>query len=100
MSAAFQRGARGATVALGLLCIFACKRAPPPEPPAPPAAAVVNGAPIPISQVQHALDRMRRGEASEAKVAAQDVPRLAPALLDVLIDRSVVLQPASPIARA
>ncbi len=37
---------------------------------------------------------MRRGEDGEAKVAAQDVPRLARALLDGLIDRAVVLQRA------
>lgn len=94
MSGAFQRGGRGASLALGLLCIFACKRAAPPKPPPPPTAAVVNGAPIPVSQVQRELDRMRRGEEGEAKVPAQDVPRLARALLDGLIDRAVVLQRA------
>jgi peptidyl-prolyl cis-trans isomerase C len=81
-------------MALGLLCFSACRRAPPAEAPLPPAAAVVNGTPIPLSQLQRELDRMRHGEDGEAKVAAQDVPRLARALLDGLIDRAVVLQRA------
>ena len=74
-----------------------CRREPPPPPPAPPAAAVVNGAPIPVSRLQLELDRMRRAQDSEdgeVQVESQDLPRLARALLDGLIDRAIVLQRA------
>jgi peptidyl-prolyl cis-trans isomerase C len=55
----------------------------------------VNGAPIPVSSVQAELDRVRRGsDEGEAKVAPQDVPKLARAMLDALIDRTIVLQRA------
>jgi len=94
MSGPFQRETRRAARVFGLLCVLACKRAAPPAPPPPPAAAVVNGAPIPVAQVQRELDRMRRGEEGEAKVAAQEVPHLARALLDGMIDRTVILQRA------
>ena len=81
-------------MAIGLFVFSGCKRAPPPAPPPPPAAAVVNGAPIPVSRVQTELDRVRRGDEAEAKVPPQDVPKLARALLDSLIDRTIVLQRA------
>jgi peptidyl-prolyl cis-trans isomerase C len=56
---------------------------------------MVNGTPIPVSRVQLELDRMRRGtDEGSAQVAAQDIPRLARALLDGLIDRTLVLQRA------
>lgn len=89
------RGGRGA-LALGLLAFlgFACRRAPPPAPKPPPAAAVVNGAAIPVSRLQVELDRVRQGDDGEAKVEAKDLPRLARALLDGLIDRTIVLQRA------
>jgi parvulin-like peptidyl-prolyl isomerase len=74
--------------------IAACRRAPPPPPPPPPAAAVVNGERIPVSRLQSELDRVRRGEEGETKVAQQEVPRLARALLDGLIERELVLQRA------
>jgi peptidyl-prolyl cis-trans isomerase C/foldase protein PrsA len=55
----------------------------------------VNGAAIPVIRVQAELDRMRRGSGEgEAKVAPQDVPKLARAVLDALIDRAIVLQRA------
>lgn len=88
-------GGRRAAGALGLLvCLAACRRAQPPPPPPPPAAAVVNGAPIPVARLQLELDRVRRGEEGQAKVEPQDVPRLARALLEGLIDRAIVLQRA------
>jgi len=92
----FQRGGRSALVALGLLVVSAaCKRPAPPPPPPAPAAATVNGDTIAVSRVQLELDRMRRGtDNGEAKVATQDVPKLARALLDGLIDRTIVLQRA------
>ena len=95
MGPALQRGGRIAVAALGLFLFSACRRAPPPPPPPPPAAAVVNGAAIPVSRLQTELDRVRRSDDGEAKVvAAQDVPKLARALLDGLIDRTIVLQRA------
>jgi peptidyl-prolyl cis-trans isomerase C/foldase protein PrsA len=91
-----KQGGRCAPAALGLFLFltFACRRAAPPPPPPPPAAAVVNGAAIPLSRVQLELDRVRRGEDGETKVEPQDLPKLARALLDGLIDRSIVLQRA------
>src|SRR5256714_7339229 len=86
----------GAVAAIGLLfCSQACRRAAPPATPPPRAAAVVNGAPIPLTRVQLELDRMRRGSAEgEAKVPPQDVPKLARAILDALVERTIVLQRA------
>lgn len=83
-------------VALGLFVFWqACRRAPPQAPAPPKAAAVVNGAPIPVVRVQAELDRMRRGgEEGDAKVEPQEIPKLARAVLDALIDRAVVLQRA------
>jgi peptidyl-prolyl cis-trans isomerase C/foldase protein PrsA len=90
------RGGPSALAALGLLVFFpACRRAPEPAAPAPRAAALVNGVPIPLSRVQAELDRMRQGsEDTAAKIAPQEIPRLARALLDALIDRAIVLQRA------
>src|SRR6267143_2015413 len=88
---------RGVLLALGLFALVqACRRAPPPAPAPPRAAATVNGSPIPVSRVQVELDRMRLGseESGEAKVAPQDVPKQARAVLDTLIDRALVLQRA------
>src|SRR5260221_2460074 len=84
---------RSAAIAVVLLGL-ACKPAQAPPPPPPPAAAVVNGAPIPVSRPQVELDRVRRGEDGVAKVESQDLPHLAHALLDRLIDPTIVLQPA------
>jgi len=77
-----------------LLCFLGCKRAPTEQPKPLPAAAVVNGAPIPLTQLQRELDRVRRGEEGDAKVAPQEIPKLARALLEGLIDRTIVLQRA------
>ena len=54
----------------------------------------MNGAPIPVSRLQLEIDRLRLGDEGEAKVEPQEVPRLARALLDGLIDRAIVLQRA------
>ena len=91
-----QRTIGGALVALlVLLCAQSCRRAPPAAPPAPRAAAVVNGVPIPVTRVQAELDRMRRGSSEgAATIAPQEVPKLARALLDALVDRTIVLQRA------
>ena len=91
-----QRRIPGALIATGvLLCAQACRRAPPASAPAPRAAAVVNGVSIPVTRVQAELDRMRRGsDEGGAKVAPQEVPKLARALLDALVDRTIVLQRA------
>jgi peptidyl-prolyl cis-trans isomerase C len=92
----------GGMAAVGLfLCSQACRRAAPPAPPPPLAAAVVNGAPIPVTRVQSELDRMRLGSAEgEAKVAPQDVPKLARAIVDALVDRTIVLQRAKAAGMA
>jgi parvulin-like peptidyl-prolyl isomerase len=54
----------------------------------------VNGTPIPVSQVQRELDRVRRNEEGDATADPKDTPHLARALLDGLIDRAIVLQRA------
>jgi peptidyl-prolyl cis-trans isomerase C len=62
---------------------------------------MVNGAPIPLTRVQLELDRMRRGSAEgEANVPPQDVPKLARAILDALVDRAIVLQRAKAAGMA
>lgn len=94
--AATTRRSRFALAALGLFAVagFGCKRKAPAPPPPPPAAAMVNGAPIPVSALQAEIDRVRRDEDKDAKVAPQDLPKLARALLDELIVRTIVLQRA------
>jgi len=90
-----QRG-RSALAALGLFVLpLACKKPAPPPPPPARAAATVNGSPIAVTRVQAELDRMRRGsEGGDAKAADQDVPKLARAVLETLVDRAIVLQRA------
>ena len=92
MSRRAQSAIPFALVALGVVfSVAGCKRSRPNAPPPPRAAAVVNGIPIAVTRVQAELDRVRRGsEESEAKVA----PRLARALLDALVDRTIILQRA------
>jgi peptidyl-prolyl cis-trans isomerase C len=91
----FDRKGRSAIAALGLFVFSACRRAPPPPPPPPPAAATVDGVAIPVSRLQLELDRLRQanGEAP-ASVESQDVPKFAQALLDGLVDRTLVLERA------
>lgn len=91
-----RTGSLGALAALGLLVASqACRRAPPPAAPAPPAVATVNGVAIPLTRVQAEVDRMRRGsEETAAKIPPQELPKLARALLDALVDRAIVLQRA------
>jgi parvulin-like peptidyl-prolyl isomerase len=67
-----------------------------------PTVAVVEGSPIPVAMLQRELDRVRRAADSQvvdappapAKIDAKDVPRLARALLDPLIDRAILVQRA------
>src|SRR5260370_34811108 len=89
---------RCAPAALGLLLFqaFACRRAPPPPPPPPPAAAVVNGAAIPLSRGQLALDRARRGKNEETKVPPQDLPNQSGAVTEGPISCSPVLHTPKP----
>ena len=83
-----------------LLCACARKKAPPAAP--APAVAVVDGTPIPVSALQRELDRARRGAGSQvvdgfptpSKIEPKDLPRLARALLDPLIDRALLVQRA------
>ena len=90
---------RWAAAAL-LLCACARKKAPPAAP--APAVAVVDGTPIPVSALQRELDRARRGAGSQvvdgfptpSKIEPKDLPRLARALLDPLIDRALLVQRA------
>jgi parvulin-like peptidyl-prolyl isomerase len=77
-----------------LFLLIGCRGAPPPAEKPPPAAALVNGQPIPISRLQLELDRMRRGSEAPAQAAPADVPKLARALLDSMIERTIVLQRA------
>jgi parvulin-like peptidyl-prolyl isomerase len=72
------------------------KRAAPPPP--QPVAAVVEGGQIPVALLQREIDRLRRGagksgvDGSEgATVNPKDLPRLGRALLDPLIDRSLLV---------
>jgi len=89
----YRRG-RGAIIALGLFAFAGCRNAPPPEEKPPPAAATVNGVPIPVARLQLEMDRVRRGEDGAAPAETPDVPRLAHALLEALIDRTLVLRRA------
>jgi parvulin-like peptidyl-prolyl isomerase len=91
---------RWAAAALLLFCGCGRKKAPPAAP--VPVVAVVDGTPIPVSALQRELDRARRGAGSQvvdgfptpAKIEAKDLPRLARALLDPLIDRALLMQRA------
>jgi peptidyl-prolyl cis-trans isomerase C len=95
MELLLDRKGRSALAALGFFVFSACRRAPPPPPPPPPAAATVDGIPIPVARLQVELDRLRQsGGEAPAQVAAQDVPKFARALLDGLIDRTLVLERA------
>lgn len=116
------RGGRALT-APGLLCFFlvamGCPKQAPPAPPPPPAAALVDGVPITVAALQRELDRLRRGEVTDEghagiaqgtgappaaqvaqapqtqeAVAPDDLPRLAQALLEPLIDRAILLHRA------
>ena len=82
---------------LALDLAVGCREPPPPPPKAPPAAATVNGVPILVSRVQLELNRVRRPSdgAAPAPQTPQELPRLARAVLDTLIDRALVLQRAT-----
>src|SRR5437773_2979107 len=94
MARSFQRRGRSALRALGLFVFLGCRNAPPPAEKPPPATALVNGVPIPVSRLQIELDRVRRGEDGQPPAPSADVPKLAHALLDSLIVRTIVLQRA------
>jgi peptidyl-prolyl cis-trans isomerase C len=89
------RKGRSAIAALGLFVFAACRRPPPAPPPPPPAAATVDGIAIPVSRLQTELDRLRQsGGEAPAEVKPQDVPKFARALLDGLVDRTLLLERA------
>ena len=61
-------------------------------------AAVVDGTSIPLSAVQREIDRLRRGAGPAvvdglevAKIEPKDVPQLGRALLDSLVDRTLLV---------
>lgn len=81
--------------ALGLVIFAGCRRAAQPAARSVPAAATVNGVAIPVSRVQIELDRLRRGSVEgPAQPEAATSARLPRAVLDALIDRTLVLQRA------
>jgi len=89
-----------ALLALFLLCsLGACRKTPPPPAPPPPAVAFVDGEPILVATLQRELERLRRGERegrerSASPIDPADLPRLARALLDPLIDRLILVRRA------
>jgi hypothetical protein len=90
-----DRRGLGALVALGLFAFSGCKKAAPPPAPPPPLAATVDGIPIPVSRLQTELDRLRKGSPeAQAEVQPGEVPKYARALLDGLVDRTLVLERA------
>jgi peptidyl-prolyl cis-trans isomerase C len=86
----------------GLVLLGACSRKKTAPAPPSPVVATVDGTPIRVSALQRELDRARRGAGSQvvdgfpasAGVDAKDLPRLARALLDPLIDRTLLVQRA------
>jgi parvulin-like peptidyl-prolyl isomerase len=83
-----------------VLCAFAACNRNKSAPPAPvPVVAVADGTSIPVSTVQREIDRLRRGggtalvDGLEAtpQVDAKDVPRLGRALLDPIVDRTLLV---------
>jgi peptidyl-prolyl cis-trans isomerase C len=87
---------------LGLLLVCAlpaCRRHEPAAAAPQPVAAVVDGTSIPLSAVQREIDRLRRGSGpavvdgleAAPKVESKDVPQLGRALLDSLIDRTLLV---------
>jgi len=92
------RGARGACAAAlaAAALIGGCSRKNAPQAAPTPTVAVVDGTAIPISALQRELDRIRRGAGSPAaaKIDAKELPRLARALLDPLVDRALLVQRA------
>lgn len=99
------RGARKACAAalIGAAALTgACARNNAPQAAPTPTVALVDGTPVPVSALQRELDRLRRGAGSQvvdappapAKIDSKDLPRLARALLDPLIDRALLVQRA------
>jgi peptidyl-prolyl cis-trans isomerase C len=97
-----MRAGPGWRWAAAALLLAACARKKAPTAAPAPAVAVVDGIAIPVSALQRELDRARRGAGSQvvdgfpspAKIDPKDLPRLARALLDPLIDRALLVQRA------
>ena len=92
-------------LSLPLALVLGCPTAPPPPPPPPPAVALVDGAPILLSAVQHELDRLRSQRLQEPQpgglpsalssarplpTADDDTVALARALLGPLVDEKLL----------
>jgi parvulin-like peptidyl-prolyl isomerase len=87
---------RAGLVAVALATACGQKRAAPPPP--QPVAAVVEGAQVPVALLQREIDRLRRGAAKSvvdgaegATVDPKDLPHLGRALLDPIIDRTLLV---------
>lgn len=88
--------------AAGVVLVAACSRKKSSPAPPTPVVATVDGTPITVSALQRELDRARRGAGSQVvdgfpepgKVDAKELPRFARALLDPLIDRTLLVQRA------
>jgi peptidyl-prolyl cis-trans isomerase C len=95
MTVFVDRKGLGAFAALGLFVFSGCKKAPPKPATPPPLAATVDGIPIPVSRLQTELDRLRKGSSeAQAQMQPDEVPKYARALLDGLVDRTLVLERA------
>jgi len=100
LAGAGSRFAVLATLMVGWGAACARKSSSPAAP--APTVAVVDGTPIPVSALQRELDRVRRAAdmrvvdspPTVAKVDPKELPRLARALLDPLIDRTILMQRA------
>jgi peptidyl-prolyl cis-trans isomerase C len=90
-----DRRGLGALGVLGLFVFSGCKKEAKAPPPPPPLEATVDVIPIPVSRLQTELDRLRKGTAeSQAQVEPAEVPKYARALLDGLVDRTLILERA------
>jgi peptidyl-prolyl cis-trans isomerase C len=81
-----------------LVLAAACGRKRPPPPPPPPVAALVDGTEVSVAVLQREIDRLRRGAgksvvdgAEGATVEAKDLPKLGRALLDPIIERTLLV---------
>jgi peptidyl-prolyl cis-trans isomerase C len=88
---------RHSAIVLLALAAACGRKRPPPQPP-PPVAAVVDGTAVPVTVLQREIDRLRRGAgksvvdgAEGATVEAKDLPKLGRALLDPIIERTLLI---------